>query len=200
MKWFYLTDYFKNCLNCRPYMECAAHIWDVKNFPMGSTGSSKSEKASRKQGLGMELSFINQLYLATSQTQATARLNFPHRRLTFGFYAPGPAYAPSHTSHFRKNSELMVWILCNKVPESVNDLTHPFMCCLKDDITIILENGKVENFCPDFVNFKENSGNFLEISQKIYLKFGVSVMTSSLAKPPPSPSSSIVIIWKPPPP
>ena len=46
-------------------------------------------------------------------------------------------------------------------------------------------------------------GKFWKIFRKIpkiYQKFGVSVMTSSLAKPPPSPSSSIVIIWKPPPP
>ena len=32
-------------------MECAVHVWDVKNFPLDS---SESEEASRKRGLGME--------------------------------------------------------------------------------------------------------------------------------------------------
>ena len=43
------------------------------------------------------------------------------------------------------------------------------MCCHEDDITIILENGKVENFCPDF---DENFGKFLEKSQKFIKNLG----------------------------
>ena len=51
----------------RPYMQygmCCPCMW-CENFPL----DSESEEASRKRGLG---SFIYQLYLATSQTQATA--------------------------------------------------------------------------------------------------------------------------------
>ena len=51
--------------------------------------SSKSEKALRKRGWGSGL--INEIYSATSQTQAAAGLNFPHKRLKCGFYGPGPA-------------------------------------------------------------------------------------------------------------
>ena len=51
-------------------MECAVHVWDVKNFPLDTTALSL-RKHDRENEV-WEWSFIYQLYLATSQTRATA--------------------------------------------------------------------------------------------------------------------------------
>ena len=52
-------------------MECADHVWDVKNYPLDSTALSL-RKHGENEVWELEGSFIYQLYLATSQTQATA--------------------------------------------------------------------------------------------------------------------------------
>ena len=142
-----------------------------KKFLLDSTARSLRKHQENKVE---EWCFINQLFLATSQTQATARLNFPQRRLTFGFYGPGPGFVPSH------------------------NLENP-RSCHKENITIILENGRVENFCPDFVNFWKNFLKNYKNSTNLpkVLGFCDDVI---IGQNPPPPSSSIVIIWKPPPP
>ena len=81
-------------------MECAVHIWDVKNFPLDSTALSLRK---HRENEVWEWSFIYQLYLATllqarHRQLLTARLNFPHRRLTFGFFDPEPASEASNIS------------------------------------------------------------------------------------------------------
>ena len=57
-------------------MECAVHVWDVKNFPLDSAALSLRK---HRENEVWEWSFIYHLYLATSQTQAavvhTAKLS-----------------------------------------------------------------------------------------------------------------------------
>ena len=99
-------------------MECAVHVWPLgcQKFPAGlKFNSSESEEASRKRGLGMEFHLstmsipCDKLDSRHGQLQC-ARLNFPHRRLTFviGFFGPGPACGASHILELEKALELMV--------------------------------------------------------------------------------------------
>ena len=46
-------------------MECADHVWDVKNYPLDSTALSL-RKHGENEAWELEGSFIYQLYLATS--------------------------------------------------------------------------------------------------------------------------------------
>ena len=59
-----------NIENCRPYMECAVHICDVKHFPLDSTARILRKHRGNEVE---EWSFINKLYLATNQMQTQAR-------------------------------------------------------------------------------------------------------------------------------
>ena len=64
-------------------------------------------------------------YTLEQASQAIAQLNFPHRIFTFGFYSPGPACVPSHTSE--KTLELMGWGVMTTVEDLGNNV-NGFTC------------------------------------------------------------------------